>query len=875
MNPSVAPPVLEHHEPGRLGVGDTAPRVSWRLEDAAPGAEQLAAEIQTTITAADGAVETAVHRLDGDAQILVPWPTRALRSGERAEVRVRVRLDGAEDWTPWSGTGWAEVGCLEDWGAQFVGPGPQWCEGSGGAPGRVRREFEIPAAVRRARLHITAHGLAEAEINGRRVGDEELTPGWSSYRHRLRWATFDVTEHLADGANAIGVRLGDGWWRGRLGFGDGLQDVYGDRLSVLARLEVTTVTGEQIVIVSDEMWQGGPGPILRSGLYDGEHIDLRREDPDWSRPGWAAEGWTPVVVDASGTHELVAPPGPPVRCTQELAPVTVERRDEGRWILDFGQNHSGRLRVRVDAPAGTVLTLRHAEVLVDGELHTEPLRSAEATDRIVCPGGEIEIEPRFTVHGYRYAEVSGWPGELRPGDVVSRVLHSDMRRTGWFRSSDPLLERLHENVVWSLRSNFVDLPTDCPQRDERLGWTGDLQVFAPAATFLYDVTGMLGSWLDDLAAEQHELDWVPPYVPYLPLEPFTSLPKDPMALWGDAAVLVPYAIHRATGDAALVARRLSSARAWMEHVERAAGEDRICRGTEQLGDWLDPAAPPENPFEATTDRYLVATAYFAHSARRLAVLAEAAGDAETAERMGALGDEVAAAYARRFLPGGRPVDDTQTAHALTTVFDLWPDEASREAGTARLAELVREAEGRIATGFAGTPAVCDALARGGHLDEAYLLLMARECPSWLYTVLSGGTTTWERWDSLKPDGTVNSPWMTSFNHYALGAVADWMHRTVAGIAADEPGYRRIRFAPRPGGGLTSAGATHLTPYGAASIDWRLDGDELHVRLEVPPGTTAVVDLPGAAETVVGSGSHDLVALQPAHRTQSTFREDLS
>ncbi|PUB32015.1 alpha-L-rhamnosidase [Promicromonospora sp. AC04] len=856
MTPCATAPTFEHHGAARLGIGEPEPRLSWTVAEAPAGYRQHAAELEVTVTSPDGGTTVSTHRADDSDQVLVPWPARPLRSRESAAVRVRL-FDGTA-WGPWSEAGQAEVGLLDpaDWSAAMVGPAEPGV--SGRAPGRLRVEFQVPAAVRRARLYVTAHGLAQVEINGERVGDEELTPGWTSYHHRLRYATFDATAHVRPGANAIGVWLADGWWRGRLGFGEAVPDIYGDRLAALVQLEVVTEDGRLVTIASDGTWSAGPGPVLAAGLYDGETFDARLHDESWSRPGFAAEGWGPVEI-LPRRGELVAPSGPAVRCTEELAPTTITDKGDGRWLLDFGQNHSGRLRLRADGPAGRRIRVRHAEVLEGGELCLAPLRTAEVTDVLVLPGAPVEWEPRFTIHGYRYAEITGWVGDLRPEHVVSRVLHTDMRRLGWFRSSEPLVDRLHENVVWSLRSNFVDLPTDCPQRDERLGWTGDLQVFAPTAAFLYDVTGMLASWLQDLAAEQAELDWVPPYVPYFDLEPFTSLPKDPMALWGDVAVLTPDALHRSTADEGLLRTQFRSAVRWMEHVERGAGPGRICHDTEQLGDWLDPAAPPENPFESATDRYLVATAYFEHSARRLAAIAATLGEDGAAHRWSSVADDVLKAYAAEYvLPDGRLTSDSQTAYALTTVFGLWPDDAARARGTARLAELVRDAEGRIATGFAGTPVVCDALTIGGHLDEAYRLLQHTECPSWLYTVLMGGTTTWERWDSLMPDGTVNSPTMTSFNHYALGAVADWLHRVVAGLAPAEPGYRTIDFSPRPGGTFTSAGATHVTPYGEASIDWRLSDGSMHVSLRVPVGCTATVNLPGDGRREVGHGVHQLV-----------------
>jgi alpha-L-rhamnosidase len=850
---------FEHHAPGRIGTGEASPRLSWTIDSAPATYQQRAARLQIQTSRFGKRTSATVHELDGAEQILVPWPGQPLSSRDRATVRVQVR--GVDGWGGWSDPATVEVGLLEvtDWVAQFVGPAREEEDTSVRAPGRVRKSFVVPGRVSYARLYLTGHGLVEAEINGRRVGDEELTPGWTSYRHRLRYAAFDVAEHLQSGENAIGVWLGDGWWRGRLGSRGGRTGIYGDSLAAFAQLEYLT-DGELHTVVTDETWAAGPGPIVSSGLYDGERFDARLHDPAWSLPGSATGEWSAVAVRAADLSLLVEPQGPPVRCTQELNPVSIESKGDGRWLLDFGQNHSGRVRIRADGSAGNLITLRHAEVLVGGDVYTVPLRGAAATDQIVLAGEPIEWEPRFTIHGYRYVEVSGWAGPLHRDDVVSRVLHTDMERVGWFGCSNDSVNRLHDNVMWGLRSNFVDLPTDCPQRDERLGWTGDLQVFAPTAAFLYAVTGMLSSWLQDVAAEQNELDWVPLWVPYFePPEPPLFREKDPSAVWGDVAVLTPDVLFERTGDIDLIRRQYASAKTFLAHVERSAGPDRICKDSTQFGDWLDPAAPPDNPYLATTDAYLVATAYFAHSARRLARTASVIGEESDAARFTALADEVASAYAARFLlPGGRAINDTQTAYALTTVFDLWPDSDSRLAGTRRLAALVRTANGRIATGFAGTPAVCDALTQSGHIKEAYQLLENTQFPGWLHTVSMGATTIWERWDSMLPDGSINPARMTSFNHYALGAVADWLHRVVAGIAPAAPGYRNILFAPRPGGTITSASATHHTPYGAASISWTIEKDNLRVVLDVPVGATAEVSLPSGTKTLVGHGRHQFV-----------------
>ncbi|MFJ4623960.1 family 78 glycoside hydrolase catalytic domain [Streptomyces sp. NPDC088812] len=552
---------------------------------------------------------------------------------------------------------------------------------------------------------------------------------------------------------------------------------------------------------------------------------------------------------------LVAPDGPPVRRTELVDPVAVITSPSGRTVLDFGQNLVGRLRIRVSGEAGRTVTLRHAEVLENGELGTRPLRRAEATDSYTLRGGGTEEwEPRFTFHGFRYAEVDGWPGEIAPGDLRAVVCHTDMRRTGWFECSDPLVNKLHENVVWSMRGNFLDIPTDCPQRDERLGWTGDLQIFAPTASFLYDCAGLVRSWLTDLALQQSPEGWPPLWVPG-----FESVfPRFACAAWGDAAVIVPWVMYRRFGDTGVLKAQYPSMKAWVDGVTALTGERHLWDEGLQLGDWLDPTAPPDRPFEARTDGHLVATAHHALSAQLLADTAAVLGRDEDRAHYGKLAEAVRAAFHQEYVsPSGRLVSDSQTAYALALQFTLLPEEEQRRRAGRRLVELVRAGGFRIGIGFVGTPLICDALCAAGEYDAAYRLLLEQGCPSWLYPVTMGATTIWERWDSMLPDGAVNPGDMTSFNHYALGAVADWLHRTVAGLAPAAPGYRRLLVRPRPGGRLSHASAAHETPYGRAVVSWTREDGELRVSVTVPPNTTALVDLPGrAGETVeVGSGQH--------------------
>lgn len=854
---SVGAPTVEHHTHA-LGIGEERPRVSWRLDRAPAGWRTADYELRVR---SEGVPDRASGWTPAVTQTLVEWPFESLRSRERVALAVRVRdADGRR--SSWSRETVVEVGLLHasDWTARAVTPAGPVEDGDLRRPPLLRHEFHLAAEPASARLYVTAHGLVEPHLNGVRVGDEELAPGWTVYPHRLTYSTYDVTDLLCVGANALGAFLGDGWYRGRLGFDGGNRDIYGDRLALLAQLEVQLADGTRQVISTGPGWRAGTGPILSSGLYEGERYDARLELAGWSVPGFDDSGWSAVEVVDRDPATLVAPDGPPIRCTQELAPESITRTPRGTALVDFGQNVVGRVRISVDGPEGTVVRLRHAEVLQDGELSVRPLRGAQSVDEYtVGPGGRQDWEPRFTVHGFRFLEVEGWPGELRAGDVVARVLHTDMRRTGGFRSSDDRLNRLHDNVVWSMRGNFVGLPTDCPQRDERLGWTGDIQVFAPTGTFLYDCAGLLTSWLRDVALEQLPDGTVPWFVPTIYGNPMWSPPR-PGAAWGDAAVIVPWTLYQRYGDLDVLRRQFGSARAWVECVERLAGPGRVWDQGFQLGDWLDPAAPPDDPADARTDRYLVATAYFARSAHLLARMADVLGRADDAERFGALAAEVRDAFVRRYaLPDGRLTSDAPTAYALALAFDLVPPELRSAAGD-RLASLVEEEGDVVATGFVGTPVVLEALSSTGHLDRAYALLLQTACPSWLYMVGQGATTMWERWDSILPDGTVNPGDMTSFNHYALGAVADWLHGTVAGLRQVSAAGDVFEVAPRPGGGLTSAEAWLETAYGRADVAWTLDDeDRVSIVVTVPTGARARVDLGAEGVRDVPSGRHELVA----------------
>jgi alpha-L-rhamnosidase len=723
-------------------------------------------------------------------------------------------------------------------------------------PIRFRREFDVDRDVEAAELRITALGVYTAEINGRRVHDHLVAPGWTSYDHRLRYQVVDVTELLRHGRNCLAVTVAEGWYRGRLGFGGGVREVYGQEIGPVAELVLIDGDDATPVVATDATWRAAHGPITFASLYDGEHVDARLETPGWSSPGFDDAEWSPVTELPSVGDRLLDDGAPPVRRIEELAVVDVITTPSRRTVLDFGQNISGIVRFDIDGPAGTEVVLRHAEVLEHDELCTRPLRTAQATDRYVLAGeARGTYEPTFTMHGFRYVEVTGWPTDVDPDAFRAIVCHSDMERTGWFECSDDLLNRFHDNVIWSMRGNFVDVPTDCPQRDERLGWTGDLQVFAPTACFLYDCRSFIDSWLADLAVEQRSLGTVPPYVPWVRL----MFPPKPAAAWADASVVVPWVLYERFGDADALRRHYPSMRAWVDEVASLTGDDHLWNSGFQLGDWLDPAAPPDRPADTRTDPYLIATAYHAHTARIVARTADALGIVEDHRRYDLLATSVVEAFNREYVTAtGRLASDSQTAYALALAFDLLPEPEQRRHAAARLVDLVRREDYRIGTGFVGTPLVCDALANHGHIDDAYHLITQQSCPSWLYPVTMGATTIWERWDSMLPDGSINTGEMTSFNHYALGAAADFLHRIVAGLAPATPGYRTALIRPRPGGGLTSAGAGLSSVNGAWTVRWERVGAELRVEIAVPDGCRAMVDIEGCATSEVGPGNHHVV-----------------
>ncbi|KAL4962573.1 alpha-L-rhamnosidase [Aspergillus stella-maris] len=860
---------FEHYDfSNSLGVHESKPRISWQVRGDIPGFQQEAYEVeiqylQHTLEAPN--VQSS-GKICSPSSLWNPWPfLEPLHSQQRVAIGVRVwATDGIS--SNWSSPVELETGLLEtseDWHCRRISAPASLDAAKPRAEDLFRREFTITGAVAAARLYITAQGVYVAEIDGKRVGDHFLAPGWTDYDDRLLYQTYDVTKLLpgAGTASCLGVRVAEGWFAGRLGFGGGKRNIWGDMTAVMAQLDIWYIDGRRDRVCTDETWSAAQGPVRLAELYDGEKYDARCEIDGWSLPIGDSSAlldsdqWLPVVVQSPlpETVKLVAGTCPPVRPQAVMQPVACTSTQSGKRIVDFGQNLVGVVRLKnMHGPEGHRIVLRHAEVLESGEISTRPLRHAAATDtythRKNSPSN-LSWQPQSTFHGFRYVEVEGWMHERVEllSSIEAVVYYTDMNPLGLFSCSDSSVNRLFENIQWSMRGNFVSVPTDCPQRDERLGYTGDLAVFAPTATFLYDCFGILQNWLLDVEYTQKIQNGVPAI--FAP-NPMSSMGKNrPCAIWGDVTILAPWHMYEATGDLQILERQYSSMCSYLSTIPKnEAGLVHLWESTLfQLGDWLDPTTSHDKPWKGLTDPLLVANIFLVRSLglmRRIASLLGKPDDVKTwTEQWRATRNEFLSEYTTAT---GRLVSDSQTAYALCICFDVLSQTQAKYAGS-RLAEIVRRDNFEIGTGFAGTPFVCEALARSGHIQVAYAMLLNKNCPSWLYPVTMGATTIWERWDSLQPDGTVNPGEMTSFNHYAFGAIGKFLYERLAGLQCIEPGWKRSRAAPLVGADFTSAQASHMTPYGLVSVAWRLNNTQFTLEVCVPPQTVMEIVLPNGSQ----------------------------
>ena len=859
------------HLSNPLGIDIARPRLSWVLDSSARGQRQTAYQIVVAsspelLAAGQGDLWDS-GQVASDQSIDVAYAGAALQAGQRAWWQVRA-WDNDSQPSAYSAPAFWELGLLtrDAWRGQWIG-----ARLAGGAyttsPAPfLRARFTIDRPVARARLYATALGVYEPHLNGRVVGDDVFAPGWTDYDIRVQYQAYDVTDLLRLGENVLGAILGDGWYAGYVGWLE--RQRYGDRPKFLAQLAITFADGSTQTIATDASWKTSFGPILESDMIMGESYDARRELPGWDAPGYDDARWLPVERFADSGMALTAMRGPTVKRILELAPIAdpAELKDgpNSKWIFDLGQNMVGRLRLKVSGPAGSTITLRHAEVLnPDGTLYITNLRTARQTDHYTLKGGGEEIwEPRFTFHGFRYAELSGYPGTPTRDTLTGVVVHSAMPQTGSFECSDPLINQLQHNIEWGQRGNFVDVPTDCPQRNERLGWTGDAQVFIRTAAFNFDVAGFFTSWTQDVADAQSPAGAYPMVVPNPVVRkdrgstwPAAAIDGGPA--WADAGVICPWTIYLCYGDAGLLADRYESMRRYAEFLNDTSRDGIRCfadyDGWHGFGDWL--------ALDGSTDRFgitskeLLGTAFFAYSTRLVAESARVLGKTEDAERYQARFEEVRRAFQARFVtPRGLIGSATQTCYVLALYFDLLPAELR----PAALAELVRDIELRgnhLSTGFVGTPYLTWVLSEGGHAEVAYKLLKQTSWPSWLYSVTQGATTIWERWDGWTHDRGFQDPSMNSFNHYAYGAIGAWMYAAIGGIDLDpqRPGYKHIVMRPLPGGDLTSAKAELRSVYGPIRSAWAIEHGAFDWRITLPANTSATVYVPAAAGAEVREG----------------------
>jgi len=857
-----------------IGIDVVQPRLSWRIASARRNTMQAAYQLQVgtseAILARGANLLWDSGRVTSDASVFVDYAGPPGTSRTRYYWRVRV-WDASGRASPWSRPSFWETGLLQpgDWTAQWIGPPPTTSDSLPSPSPLLRGSFQVAERVRSARLYVTSLGLYEAYLNGQRVGDQLFTPGWTSYRRRLQYQTYDVTQLVRPGANVVGAMLGDGWYRGQLGF-FGQRNLYGPRLGLRAQLEIRYESGRTERIVSDMGWKTTPGPVLASDIYGGETYDARRELIGWTSAPFDDQGWAAVALVDPPPATLVATLSPPVRRVRELRPASIRRAPSGEMLFDLGQNFTGWARLTVTGPAGTTVTMRFGEVLdKGGNLYTANLRAAAQTDRYTLSGKSREVyEPHFTFHGFRYVAVAGLPSQPDSTTITGIAVSSDLTQTGSLVTSDSLLNQLQRNIVWGQRSNFLDVPTDCPQRDERLGWTGDAQVFARTAAYNMDVNGFFAKWLGDVAADQDPSGSVPWVIPN-PLGG-DSVRFAGTAGWSDVAVIIPWTMYLTYGDRRLLERQYPSMRAWVDYARRRAGPDLIWTPGWQFGDWLalhsdDPSYPG-----ATTGTDLIATAFLAHSTDLVSRTAAVLGRRNDADSYQARFQALRDAFNREFVSTtGRVGENTQTAYALAIAFDLLPDSLIA-AAAGRLARDVEARDHHLTTGFLGTPYLLHVLGATGHLGAAFALLTQRTYPSWLYPITRGATTMWERWDGIRPDSSFEDPGMNSFNHYAFGAVGDWMYQNIGGIDLDAaaPGYRHARIAPRPGAGLTSANASIETGYGKLSTAWKLEGQRFVLDVTVPANTSAEITMWDARLDDVREGGVSLTArdgIRAAHQ----------
>jgi alpha-L-rhamnosidase len=779
----------------------------------------------------------------------IEYGGKKLLSRQRVRWKVRVwDQDGSV--SPWSEDAFWAAGLLRpgDWKAKWIGidrdvqhPSPY-----------LRREFAIKGAVRRATAYVTALGVYELHINGRRVGGRILAPEWTSYHTHVQYQAYDVTEFLKRGDNAIGAILGDGWYAGRIGLAHvdptkGIRAIYGRQTRLLAQVHVELADGREQTILTDGTWKfTTDGPIIFSDILDGECYDARREMPGWDRPGFDDSRWKRVTIGKAIKAQLVAQASEPVRVNQLISPVEIKQVKPGVVIVNLGQEIAGWVRLELPAAPGRIVTIRHGERLSpDGRLYVDNLRTAPQLDTCICGGRKQVFEPHFTFHGFQYVEIVGLSAVPTPAQVTGCAVWSACAQTGSMECSAPMLNTLFSNILWTQRDNMLSVPTDCPQRDERCGWTGDIQVFAQTGCFNMDMAAFLGKWLRDLRDDQTEDGRYPDFAPH-PFGPELRFGGSPA--WGDAGLIVPWRLYQNYGDTRILAQMYDSAKRW---VDRTHGNNpgllwEKDRGYD-YGDWLNADTFKFDMFPkggAQAPKDMFATAFFYQSALLLAQMAGILKKGDDEGRYAQFAQRIANAFNRAYVKkDGTMTGDTQAGYAIALAMGLLPQELEKAA----FGHMLRKFDaygGHLSTGFISTVMLMDQLTRFGRSDKAYELINMRTFPSWGYTIDQGATTIWERWDGFVEGKGFQDAGMNSFCHYAIGAVGEWMYRTILGINPDDgqPGYKHFAIRPVPGT-LAWAAGRYDSIRGTIAVQWQIKGGKLNLQVTIPPNTSATIFVP--------------------------------
>ena len=836
-----------------MGLNTRQPRLSWKIASPERNFRQSAYQVQVAAQNdfSDKNLVWNPGKVASGESVLQEYAGKPLESGKRYFWKVKI-WDASGKESAWSETASWQTGYQPaDWQAKWMEadkqPDPKKVQ-----PGFLfRKEFAVKGNIASAVVYVTSYGLYKLHLNGQKVGNEELTPGWTSYNKRLQYQMYDVTNQLKAGKNALGAMLGEGWYKTVLGWSDN-RNFYGERTALLCQLSITYADGSRQTVVSDGTWKSTTeGAVRSSEIYNGEVYDARMEQKGWDMVGFNDKNWRKTIVAKRPFANLIASEGVPVRKIQEIKPIRIFKTPQGTLVADMGQNMVGWIRLKVSGAAGTKITLRHTEVLDKaGNFYTANLRGAKQRIEYTLKGGGEEVyEPYFTFMGFRFVAIEGFPGQPTPDNLTGVVVHSDMPPTGIFTCSDSLVNQLQHNIQWGQKGNFVDVPTDCPQRDERLGWTGDAQAFSRTAAFNMDVAAFFTKWMKDLTADQLRDGAVPFVIPDVLNKYSDSLVGawKTSAGWGDVALITPVTMYQVYGDKRMLETQYPSMKAYVDYIRKAAGPSNIWKNGSVFGDWLF-YHPPINSHaepDGYTNNDYIATAFYAHSARLLHETARTLGKKEDEVFYGNLFESIKKTFIQEYVTAaGRVASDSQTAYVLALMFDLLPAD-TRPRAAQHLANDIKSRKNHLSTGFLGTPYLCHVLSENGFTDVAYDLLLQQTYPSWLYPVKMGATTIWERWDAQKPDSTFQDEGMNSFNHYAYGAVGDWMYRVVAGLEIGKPGYKHILIQPQlpAKGRLTHAKAVFQSAYGEIVSGWERNAGQLKFSVTIPPNTTATIRLP--------------------------------